>query len=93
MLSRILKLTAIALIFLISNANAQTQQWITPYQGIVQNSYDIAYSIALDPTTGNSFVTGFSGNPILDYASLGYDVNGKGIVGHYLSPVNSLTRI
>lgn len=89
MLSRILKLTAIALIFLISNANAQTQQWITPYQGIVQNSYDIAYSIALDPTTGNSFVTGFSGNPILDYATLGYDVNGRELWTQHASRYHS----
>jgi hypothetical protein len=91
MLSRILKLTAFVLIFFISNANSQTQQWLSVYQGIVGNSYDIAYSIALDPLSGNSYVTGMSGltYATADYATLGYDANGNELWTQHASRYHS----
>jgi hypothetical protein len=69
-------LIAIAVLFFISNTNAQLiQQWAVCYAGITEESIDIANCIAVD-VSGNCYVTGVSDN---DYATVGYNASGSAL--------------
>jgi hypothetical protein len=59
---------------LIQINNAGVQQWVKTYTG-PGNNIDIAYAIAVDPATGNSYITGASQGTGtgFDYATLKYN--------------------
>jgi DNA-binding beta-propeller fold protein YncE len=56
-------------------ASPGAQLWAKPYNGTGNNA-DVATSVAVSPTSGTVYVTGWSsgtGEPVVDYATVAYD--------------------